>query len=324
MKGIRLYLIILGLLAALSIYLLMSRRSGSIASSKHDFAVEDTGRIESVLISFAGEQVNLSRSGGDWMVNGARAKKESIRGLYVLISRLEVVAPVSRSMEDRIMEGFEECSTMVRILMEDGREKAYRVLYDSLSRSTFMMIESADIAFRVRVRGYRQTNLEELFPANARYWRDNVIFHHLPGEIQAVFLQNNIAPDKSFHLARNASGDFDIASGLVPVSWSPSNKESVAQYLGYFYNVRFESYLDPASDTFEHAKEPAYILNLELVSGKRSVVEFYLVYRTAEGGEREPDHNRLYARMGRSGDWILIRYIQIDPLLQEFEYFAGP
>ena len=80
MKGIRLYLILFGLLLALSAYLLLSRRSGSYSPSNIGFALEDTGNIELVRISRLGETLELSRAGESWKVNGGSARQEAIRG----------------------------------------------------------------------------------------------------------------------------------------------------------------------------------------------------------------------------------------------------
>ncbi len=324
MKGIRIYLIVLGVLAALSLYFLLGRRSGSMAPGERDFAVADTGAIQYVLISHEGKEANLSRSGGGWRVNGAPARKEAVRGLQVLVSRLEVLAPVSKNREEGIARAITERSTRIRIGMYDGREKAYRVRYDSLSSSTCMRMEGGRTIFRVRVRGYRRDNLEDLFQADPRYWRDNVIFHILPGDVRSVILRNEAMPDRSFQLARNQNGDFEVASGTVPETWMPADGESVAQYLGYFYDVRFERFLDPSKDTLYHKGDPDYVLSIECIDGERSGIGLYPVYHTGQGGEGQADLNRLYARIVGGDEWVLLRYIQIDPLLQDSRYFTGP
>jgi len=54
-----------------------------------------------------------------------------------------------------------------------------------------------------------------------------------------------------------------------PSSWASPAKESVVQYLGYFCDVRFESFLNSRIDTLSHSEEPDYILHLELVDGRR-------------------------------------------------------
>ena len=324
MKRNRLYLTILVVLTALSLYLFLSRRSGTYPPPMHEFAVRDTGMVESVMISAARQQVNLSRKSGTWKVNGMPARKESILSLQVLISRLEVDAPVSTSIKDRIRTQLAEEGRKVMIGMADGSSKSYSLYYDSLSDFTFMMIEGSGIPFRVRVRGYRQTNLAELFVTGSRYWRDNLIFQHSPEDISSVFLQNNANTGMSFHLARNKEGAFEVASGIVPGSWTPARVDKVSQYLGYFYNVRFESFMDSSRDTLQHSENPDFVLTLELISGERSTLNLFVIYHITEHGEMQADYDRLYAQFGRAKEWVVLKYIEIDPIMKEYNYFAGP
>lgn len=330
MKKMRIYLLLVIVLAAVAVYFFLGRRTGTYAPSEHEFAVRDTHKLVSVTIGQAGNELILRKVKGQWRVNGSPARKEAIRGLYVLVSRLEAGPPVSKSMETRIMQGLEETSggetgesRRVRIGLEGGREKSYRVFYDSLSGSTYMKLEGAGQAFKVRIRGYRYNNLAELFPADPRHWRDNLLYRCMPSEIQSVSLLNRIRPEASFHLARDAAGNFEIARGEVPRKWVPAQEESLVQYLGYFEDVRFDSYLDPESDTLHHVQDPDYTLVIMLGSGEKIKLELYPVFFTDEKGQKKTDLNHLYAHLGGEDEWVVIKYVQIDPLLQDFEYFEG-
>jgi hypothetical protein len=324
MKGIRQYLVLLGLLAALALYFFLGRRSGTFAPSENDFAVTDTGRIDSVWISSRQGELNLERGEGRWLVNGYPARKESMRAFFMLLSRLEAGAPVSKSTEKTVREGLADHSTRVRIGMMGKREKAFRVYYDSLSASTFMVLEGSDQPFRVRVRGYRQQNLQVLFPADPGYWREKVIFHCLPRDIRSVSLINNRDPGRSFHLSRDEEGNFQVAAGKLPGSWLPATAESVTQYLEYFYDVRFESFLDTEKDTLYHSDEPDFVLSLELAGRGRIRIELFPVYHNkGSRGGYEPDLNRLYAHLDKGDEWVVVKYVQVDLLLKDFEYFAG-
>ncbi len=324
MKKNRPYLIVAGLLAALALYFFLGRRSGTYRPSDNDFAVTDTGLIVSVRISSPEGELTLDRQHGHWSAGGYSAREESIRALYMLLSKLEAGAPVSRSAGKRVRAGLADQATRVRILTADKREKAYRVFFDSLSSSTYMILDGSDLPFHMRVRGYRQKNLQQLYRSDPGYWRDNHLFHYLPGEIRTVALLNNREPDKSFHLAKNEKGKFEVAGGTVPGSWVPASEESVDQYLRYFYDVRFESFLDPAADTLHHAEDPDFILRVELENGERTGVQLFPVYHTGGPGESpEPDNNRLYARLERGQEWVVVKYVQIDPLLKDFDYFSG-
>ncbi len=321
MKGIRLYLVVLGILLAFSAYFLINRRSGSYSTAKTEFAVQDTSDVELVRISSHGETLTLSRTGGHWTLNGSNTREEAILGLAVLISRIEVEAPVSRALKERILEGLEEMSTEVTVGMKDGRDKNYLVYFDSLSGSTFMMFKESEDAFRVKVRGYQQSNLQSLFVCESRYWMDNIIFQFNPDDIFAINLQNNIEPGKSFHLVRNVAGEFEIARGIIPGSWSLPDKERLFQYLGYFLEVRFEAFSDPDSQDLYYREQADYSISVEGKEGEIRSLDLFPVYYSHESGEKQPDLNLLYGRIESMDEWIVIKYVQIDPLLQDFEYF---
>jgi hypothetical protein len=186
-----------------------------------------------------------------------------------------------------------------------------------------MMLEGSGMAFRMGVRGYRQGNLAELYRSDPRFWRDNLIFHYLPDEILSVSLLYAKDPGRSFHLARNDAGEFKIAAGMIPESWESPSTERVRQYLGYFYDVRFGAFLDPETDTLEYQSDPGFVLKLDLTDRRYSKLELYPVYRITAGGSREMDYNILYGRTGEGEDWIVLKYVEVDPILREYGYFRG-
>jgi hypothetical protein len=323
MKGIRPYLVLLLLLAALSVYLLLSRKTGSYAPSEKEFAVTDTGEIVSVKISDRDDVASLQRAGGGWTVNGNPARKDRILGMYILVSRIEVEAPVSKPQEARVLSLMETNPTRVEIGMRKGGDKVYNICFDSVSGATFMMLRNSGIPFRVRIRGYRQTDLERLFRTDARYWRDNIMFAHRPDEIRTVSLHNKREPDRSFHLMRNEDGEFGIARGAIPAGWQSPAEESVSQYLGYFYDVRFEAFLYPGGDTLYRADSPDYILEVGLRDRTSRRLELYPDYRGRELRRDQLVLDRLTAKIGPGDEWVVVKYVQVDPLLKDFEYFAG-
>ena len=98
MNRFKISLLVLVLLLAVSAWLLLSRRSGTYARSAVDFAVKDTNLIAGVEISGSGGKVMLVRHEGTWLVNGSTpVRKDRMKGMLVLLSRLEVISPVSRS-----------------------------------------------------------------------------------------------------------------------------------------------------------------------------------------------------------------------------------
>jgi len=233
MKKNRPYLIAFAILVILTILVLQNRRKGSYSSSDMGFAIKDTVLVSSVVISRPGEEVILTKLGDDWRVNGNfPAHPDRIKGLLILLSRLEASAPVSGSIAADILEGLDRDGVHVRIQMQDGSGKSYRIYHDmGGSERSFMQLEGSDEIFRMSVRGYRGTDLASLYVIDARYWRSNILISILPGDIRYVFLENKHNPDASFHLNREEDSSFKLGVGVLPGSWTDPNEDKLRQYL---------------------------------------------------------------------------------------------
>ena len=220
MKKYTPHLVILVILTLASIYLLRTRQKGTYRSRDRDFAVEDTSAVRYIEISRNGESLILGKEASTWRVNAVlQADPVRIKGLMMLLSKLEVTAPVSNSLKESIHAGLDTDAISVKIIFLDGSGKSYRVYHDSgRSEKTYMLLDGSDIPFSMGVRGYPGSNLEEFYVINSRYWRDNTLVHFSPHEIKYVYLEHKRDPDASFHLDRDGSGSFLLAGGVLPPS----------------------------------------------------------------------------------------------------------
>ena len=104
MKKYTPHLIILVILALVSIYLLRTREKGTFRPGDSGFAVADTARVSHIEINRSGESVILARQASTWRVNTVfKAHPERIKALMMLLSRLEVTAPVPKSLRERMI-----------------------------------------------------------------------------------------------------------------------------------------------------------------------------------------------------------------------------
>jgi hypothetical protein len=261
-------------------------------------------------------------------VNGlAPVRKDRMSGMLVLLSRLEVISPVSRSRSAGISRQLQENGKRVAVRLSKGEDREYLVFHDTAQTdATYMMLEDAATPFRMGVRGYRGRDLAALYTANERYWRDNVLLHLLPDQIASIRLQNNRDPGLTYHLARNAEGRFEIAAGLVPGAWSEPVAAKIRQYLGYFYGVRFETYADVSPDTpapYAYDEKPDYVLEVISVSGLQTSLEFFPLFTCDASGNQKMDLNVLYVRINDDTDLVVVKYLEIDPLLKDPGYFLS-
>ena len=153
MKRYRITIVLIALLVAVSAWLFLSRRSGTYRRSDVGFAVADTGLITGVEMEGSGGKVSLTRHDGTWRVNGSTpVRKDRMVGMLVLLSRLEVLSPVSRSRAAEVSRQLQQEGKRVSISLKKGDEREYLVLYDSTGTgATYMMLVNADTPFRMGV-----------------------------------------------------------------------------------------------------------------------------------------------------------------------------
>jgi hypothetical protein len=327
MNKFKITLVVLALLVAVSAWLVLSRRSGTYARSAVEFAIKDTNLIAGVEITGRGGQVMLVRREGTWRVNGSTpVRKDRMMGMLVLLSRLEVLSPVSRSRAEEVSRQLQKDGKSVIITLNRGTDRAYFVFHDTTSDATYMVMKDADIPFRMGVRGFKQRDLAALYATDERYWRDNLLLHYLPEQIEYISLQNNRDPSRTFHLARNEAGGFDMSIGTMPGDWFTPVASKLDQYLGYFYGVRFDAYADPGQDMplkYEYRDEPDYVLDLRSTKGSRTNLRLFPVFTDDAAGNKKMDLNVLYAKIDDWDGMVVLKYLEIDPLLKDPVYFQG-
>ncbi|MCK4852720.1 MAG: hypothetical protein KAT31_00625 [Bacteroidales bacterium] len=324
----RISLLLLAVLVAVSAYLLLAKRSGTYSRSAVEFAVKDTSQILSVEISGRGEGVILVRDRHVWRVNGSTpVRKDHMSGLLVMLSRLEVNSPASRARSEEIRKQLQVAGKQVSITRVRGPVKEYTVFHDALEGdATYMMLEESDTPFRMGVRGYNRRNLAELYVTDERFWRDNVIFQYLPEQIEYISLQNNLDRAKTYHLARNKAGDFKMSTGTVPADWFSPVEEKLHQFLGYFYLVKFEAYADLRQNTenfYEYNDEPDYVVEVNSTTGIKTVLRLFPVFIVDPAGNNKMDLNVLYAKIDDWEEMVVLKYLEIDPLLKDPRYFQS-
>jgi hypothetical protein len=328
MKKTRIILVLAALLGVVTAWLFLSRRSGTYNRSDVEFAVTDTSLITGVEIAGGGRQVSLTRHDGTWSVNGsAPVRRDRMTGMLVLLSRLEVLSPVSRSRAGEVSRQLQQEGKRVTVNLKKGGDREYFVIYEGKETdATYMMLVDADTPFRMGVRGYRQRDLAALYATDERYWRQNILLHFLPEQIASISLRNNLDPAKTFHLARNEQGVFEMATGVVPGDWLRPAAARLQQYLGYFNGVRFESYADMRQDEtvkYTYHDEPDYVLEVSSTAGSQTTLELFPVYWVDLSGTKKMDLNLLYARMNDLDGMVIVKYPEIDPLLKDPGYFQG-
>jgi len=328
MNRYKITLVVLAVLVAVSAWLFLSRRSGTYNRSAVEFAVKDTNQITGLEIKDRGGQVMLVKHEGTWRVNGSTpVRKDRMSGMLVLLSRLEVISPASRSRSEEVTRQLQKDGKRVIINLDKGAAREYSIYHDTTETdATYMMLKDADTPFRMGVRGYKRRDLAALYATDERYWRDNLLLHYLPEQIEYISVQYNRDPAGTFHLARNKEGGFEMSTGTLPGEWFNPAATKLNQYLGYFYGVRFEGYADLQQGMllkYEYSDDPDYVLEVSSTTGSRTILRLFPVFAADAAGIKKMDLNVLYAKIDDWDGMVVLKYLEIDPLLKDPDYFLS-
>ena len=98
----------------------------------------------------------------------------------------------------------------------------------------------------------------------------------------------------------------------------------VYRYLSYFINLRFERWVYDSDSVNVHAvlsTQPRHELTIQEHSGRRTTIRTYPIIREMKTGEAETDLDRIYVNRNDEKDLVIVKYVDIDPVLKERNYF---
>jgi hypothetical protein len=323
-KKYLLYILFVSLLA-ITIVSLLNRKSGTFKGGENQFAVKDTGSIDIIEIRSHENTVILERMQGRWMVNGHySASNKKIGGLLMIISRLQVSAPVPGAIKYEITGKLKDEGKRLMVVTDRKSPHVIFMYHDTVyTYTTYMMLEDSDQPFRVGIPGYPQKNMSGLFVDEPGYWRDNSIFRLNGDEIISVSMYNGMYPDRSFYLVNNGDSGYKLYTYSDSVEIKDFVNEQVRQYLSYFSSVSFERFLSDEEKTDQPGLKEAKPDNIITLTDSRNnviKVETYRWYDPGQEGQPVPDLNRLIAIINDT-DVVVARYVELDPPIKDIGYF---
>jgi len=317
------YIFITIALLAVAIILLLKDKNSTLKVDNKIFAVSDTSEITKISIHEGDHKLVLERSGLNWQINnGYYAKPRAIKGLLQLLSNLEINSPVPKSFKKDVLASFNRKSISVVIESSDKMLKSFRISEnDSLKLGSFMMLQDDEEPYIVRITGF-DGHLSMLFPSQTKVWRDKAIFRYRPGDILSIDVTYQANPKASFVYSFFGPNDIQIVSKNLNKSVK-INRETAKNYLAGFASVSFVEQLD------NHAKNlldslnqqhPYCEINVKNIENKISILKTYRIPLAGQNGKFNPD--KMYAVIQKDTVPVLIKYIDFDPIMKEYNDFV--
>jgi len=308
-------------------YLVFRNRSGIFEGVDQEFAIRDTASIRLIEIRSSDHIIILERLEGGWMINRQfPASTNRVKGLLSLISRLKVNSIVPVFIKNEIISRLENEGKRLMILTHRRHPYVTFIYHDTVyTNATYMMAEDSDYAFRMEIRGFQNRDIAGLFVDEKNYWRDHTLFHLRPDEIISVSLYDHKKPENSFYLINNGAGDYQLFTNPDSIEIPDPDREAIEQYFGYFMKVSFEQFLSARDYDSIFSIRDEDIDKIITVRDSRfndTEVKTFIRYYQDRKGISEKDLNQLYAVINNT-DTILVKYVELDPVIKEIGYFMN-
>lgn len=307
--------------AAVLLLLIVFRNHSPFGKANTSFASDKSKEITRIELSDGGKRLFLQKEGENWLIDGkSEARKSGILFLIRVLQEIRIKSPVSDDLFQKEIRDKGIIPVMVKSYHKRKLLSSFLVYKTTSNKSgNIMKRREGSEPFIVSVPGY-DGEIGTAFTLNILYWEPFTVFNLLPSEIVNISFQNFSDPVSSFNIGnRNHRYTFSGPDGEIP----GFDSTLVTRYLSYFARIPLENWafdLTPDEKKKTASEQPLY--RITVISTDGSSTELSLWERmTGDGVERKKDTDRLLGKTGKSDEFFIMRYFDIDPLIKKQSYF---
>ncbi|NBC84388.1 MAG: DUF4340 domain-containing protein [Bacteroidetes bacterium] len=302
----------LAILAAI-IYLFNNEQS-SIKPKDKAFAYNALYKINKISISNNDTSLTLNNeSGNNWIVNNHYpANDQSVKALQSVLSRLEAVAPLANINRAQTTKNLFNKGTRVDLYQHNQPSKTYYFYYDTASNQTYSSLGNKDAIFTLKIKAADVRNVVQYFNTSVGYWKDNHIFKLPPEQIQVIQLQYPDNPEQSFTINNTQQPPelYDHQGKKI----ENVNIEKINNYFYYYSAVKYSEIINPANYRVLSPFVTIQVIHNNDTTGLQ-------LFRKPTNHAHQPyDLNQLLGKTHY--EYCLLKYVEIDPLVQKLNYFV--
>lgn len=310
------------LLMVIAAYLYYQRTTSTLSFKESQLFEFDTSKVDHINLFFGDRTIQLEKTRHGWKVNEMyNLDRQKLIALYEAHHRLSFKSPASEQMNQRLSEIAAKDKIRVRI-QGAGKTREFIMVYDSLGQTgTYVTIPGRDSHFQVFLPGYPRDNLTYLYPESIEFWRDKTLLTLKSDEISTVSVNYPERPNASFRLSLQ-NGAATVSNLQNQMALDVNDVKNVNQYLAYFASVRFESTPDTLRDEevadIENS-QPEAVFIIKKTDG--NTIQMEVFNKMLSGQESKLDPNRVYVKHSDFENLMIVTFIEIAPLLKDFDYF---
>lgn len=274
-----LLLVFLGL-AAVAWWLWRGNTGSTIRGPLTDFAIQDTASVDRIFIAEkTGGTADLRRTPTGWTVNGMPAKGFNVNLLLKTFKRVELRAPVPKTMESNVMRVM--AGTAKKVEIYQGGSKPSKIWWVGGSTTdhygTYMVLEvpgvgRSSVPYEMGMAAFTGV-LNTRFHTIIDDWRSSrVTFYPKLAEVSQVDLEIPGNPEMGYRIRFGGGDDltlYDIHGQEVAMDTLRVQDAMLALRQGSFEG--FERELPAASKDSVLASTPWYILSITSTKGVQRV-----------------------------------------------------
>jgi hypothetical protein len=265
--------------------------------------------------------LTLEKNGNSWKVNGSDgARTDLIEVLLKAMQRIEIVSPASKMVRAQLTEKMAKHGRLVKLYRNNRLARSFYVYFDSLGiKGTYMMKPGSDAPYMIKLKGYSEQNIENLFPTSESIWREHVIFGFEPGHIAEITVQYPAEPGKSFRINRTDNNVLVLSDMVRPLPKDRINQQEVSDYLAFFGKIPFQPVANSAI-AFADQEKPFIQIVVRDVKGNETTLKAFRI-PVSPGDNRDYDKNRFVALINHDHDTVVINYADADPVMRQLGNF---
>lgn len=312
--------IVISMLVLILVYYMQKEKS-PFGEKNTSFAVSPEIEINGIEFSDGRSTLDLDKKGDRWIVNKQfETRRSSILFILEILNGMEIKSPVTPELFEKEIVEKEIEPVRVKVSAKGRVIKSFLV-YKTASNTygNIMKLREGSKPFIVCVPG-NDVDIGSAFTLNELFWQPYTVYNLLPSDIFSVTFENISDTGSSFRIENENQRLRLYGRSEELTGWDTSR---LIRYISYFTHVPFESWaLDLSSVEKERIKsqEPLYRISVTTSGGAKTVLTLW-ERSIDENGVLKSDTDRLWAKKDDSGEIIILRYTDIDPLLKKRAYF---
>ncbi len=319
-KQFRFYLVVfLGMLLA-AIILHLTSDNSTLSKKSTGFAIDDTNHISAISIRHKGAEIQLEKISHRWYVNNEfPADGKQMFNFLRALANLRIKSPVALAEQEKIMNLLISEGAEIKI-KKRWRTGRFRVYYPE-GGPTYMVLGNSRSPFLVEVPGLLG-EVGELFTTDAGFWRENVVFTFVPGQISGVLVDYPSGMGEGFRITLDENNRHLVYSLNSSDPLQFSTDSLVFSYLTYFSYVSYNRLLsadEPVLLDSLRSQVPFARIAVTGINSELTAISLFLVESDEHNGEYDP--NILYGLINNDNDLVVISFVNVDLLLKEVSWF---